>query len=58
MLFVGAMNLVWMAGLAAVMAAEKLTHSAALPRVVGIVLIAAGAIFLAINLPLTRVALG
>jgi predicted metal-binding membrane protein len=49
MLFVGAMNLVWMAGLAAIMAAEKMTRSQTLPRVVGIVLIAAGVVFLAVN---------
>jgi predicted metal-binding membrane protein len=58
MLFVGAMNLIWMAGLAAIMAAEKLTRSQMLPRVIGIVLIAAGAVILAINSPLARVALG
>ena len=58
MLFAGAMNLVWMAGLAAIMAAEKLTRSQMLPRVIGIVLIAAGAVILAINSPLARVALG
>jgi predicted metal-binding membrane protein len=58
MLFVGAMNLVWMAGLAAIMAAEKLTRSQTLPRVIGIVLIAAGAVILAINSPLARAALG
>jgi predicted metal-binding membrane protein len=58
MLFVGAMNLVWMAGLAAIMAAEKITRSQMLPRIVGIALIAAGAVFLAINSPLARVALG
>jgi predicted metal-binding membrane protein len=49
MLFVGAMNLVWMAGLAAIMAAEKVTRSQTLPRIVGIGLIAAGAVFLAVN---------
>lgn len=49
MLFVGAMNLVWMAGLAAIMAAEKMTRSQTLPRIVGIGLIAAGAVFLAVN---------
>jgi predicted metal-binding membrane protein len=49
MLFIGAMNLVWMAGLAAVMATEKMTRSQTLPRVVGIVLIAAGMVFLAVN---------
>jgi predicted metal-binding membrane protein len=49
MLFVGAMNLVWMAGLAAVMAAEKITRSQALPRIVGIALIAAGAVFLVVS---------
>jgi predicted metal-binding membrane protein len=58
MLFAGAMNLVWMAGLAAIMAAEKLTRSQMLPRVIGIVLIAAGAVILAINSPLARAALG
>jgi predicted metal-binding membrane protein len=58
MLFAGAMNLVWMAGLAAIMAAEKLTRSQTLPRIIGIVLIAAGMAFLAINSPLARVALG
>jgi predicted metal-binding membrane protein len=58
MLFVGAMNLVWMAGLAAIMAAEKITRSQMLPRVVGVVLIAAGAVFLALNSPLARAALG
>jgi predicted metal-binding membrane protein len=57
MLFVGAMNLVWMAGLAAIMATEKTTRSQTLPRVVGIVLIAAGAIFLVSNLALARPAL-
>jgi predicted metal-binding membrane protein len=49
MLFVGAMNLIWMAGLAAVMAAEKMTRSPTLPRIVGIALIAAGAGLLALN---------
>jgi predicted metal-binding membrane protein len=49
MLFVGAMNLVWMTELAAIMAAEKTTRSATLPRIVGIVLIAAGAVFLAVS---------
>lgn len=49
MLFVGAMNLVWMAGLAAIMAAEKMARSQTLPRIVGIGLIAAGAVFLAVN---------
>jgi predicted metal-binding membrane protein len=58
MLFAGAMNLIWMTGLAAIMAAEKLTHSQMLPRLIGIVLIAAGVVFLAINSPLSRVALG
>jgi predicted metal-binding membrane protein len=58
MLFAGAMNLVWMASLAAIMAAEKLTRSQTLPRIIGIVLIAAGAVILAINSPLARVALG
>jgi predicted metal-binding membrane protein len=58
MLFAGALNLVWMAGLAAIMAAEKLTHSQMLPRIIGIVLIAAGAAILALNSPLARVALG
>jgi predicted metal-binding membrane protein len=50
MLVVGAMNLVWMAGLAAVMAAEKMTRSPTLPRIIGIVLIAAGMVFLAVSL--------
>jgi predicted metal-binding membrane protein len=54
MLFVGAMNLVWMAGLAAIMAAEKLTRSQMLPRVVGIVLIAAGAVIFAQSHPFAR----
>jgi predicted metal-binding membrane protein len=49
MLFIGTMNLVWMAGLAAIMAAEKITRSKALPRAAGIVLIAAGAAFLALS---------
>jgi hypothetical protein len=47
-----------MAGLAAIMAVEKITRSQMLPRVVGVVLIAAGAAFLAINSPLARAALG
>jgi predicted metal-binding membrane protein len=54
MLFVGAMNLVWMAGLAAIMAAEKVTRSQTLPRVIGIALIAAGAVFFAQNYPFAR----
>jgi predicted metal-binding membrane protein len=54
MLFVGAMNLVWMAGLAAIMAAEKTTRSHALPRVIGLALIAAGAVFFAQNYPFAR----
>jgi predicted metal-binding membrane protein len=49
MLFIGTMNLVWMAGLAAIMAAEKITRSKTLPRAAGIVLIAAGAAFLALS---------
>jgi len=58
MLFVGAMNLAWMAGLAAIMAAEKVTRSTPLPRGIGIALIIAGAIFLVSNLPLARSVLG
>jgi predicted metal-binding membrane protein len=54
MLFVGAMNLVWMAGLAAIMAAEKTTRSRALPRVIGLALIAAGMVFFAQNYPFSR----
>ena len=41
MLAFGAMNLFWMAVLAAIMAAEKLTRSPILPRAVGIALLAA-----------------
>jgi predicted metal-binding membrane protein len=58
MIFVGAMNLVWMAGLAGIMAAEKITRTQMLPRVVGGMLIAAGAAFLAVNSPLARAAWG
>jgi predicted metal-binding membrane protein len=54
MLFVGAMNLVWMAGLAAVMAAEKIAQSQTLPRLVGVALIAAGAVVFAQNPPFAR----
>jgi predicted metal-binding membrane protein len=54
MLFVGAMNLLWMAGLAAVMAAEKITRSQALPRIIGIALIAAGAVIFAQSYPFAR----
>jgi predicted metal-binding membrane protein len=54
MLFVGAMNLVWMAGLAGIMAAEKITRSPMLPRVVGIALIAAGAVIFAQSYPFAR----
>jgi len=58
MLAVGAMNLVWMAGLAAIMAAEKLTCGRLLPRLVGAALVTAGVIFLVLNAPLARAALG
>jgi len=54
MLAFGAMNLVWMAALAVVMAAEKLTSSQALPRAVGVALIAAGAVVFAQISPLLR----
>ncbi len=40
---VGAMNIVWMAVLAAIMAAEKMSASERLPRLIGLSLIAAGA---------------
>lgn len=40
---VGAMNLVWMAVFAAVMAAEKMSASDRLPRILGMIMIAAGA---------------
>jgi predicted metal-binding membrane protein len=58
MLAVGAMNLVWMAGLAAIMAAEKLTRGRLLPRLVGAALVTAGVVFLVLNAPLARAALG
>ena len=58
MLFAGAMNLLWMAALAAIMAAEKLTRSQRLPHIIAIVLIAAGVVILTINSPLARAALG
>jgi predicted metal-binding membrane protein len=54
MIFVGAMNLVWMAGLAAIMAAEKITRSQMLPRAVGAALIVAGVVFFAQIPPIAR----
>ncbi len=54
MLALGTMNLVWMAGLAAIMAAEKLTPSEMFPRIVGVALLAAGAIVFAQNYPFAR----
>ncbi|HLL27681.1 MAG TPA: DUF2182 domain-containing protein [Xanthobacteraceae bacterium] len=54
MLALGAMNLVWMAGLAAIMTAEKMTRSQIWPRAVGVALIAAGAVFFAQITPFAR----
>jgi predicted metal-binding membrane protein len=50
MLAVGVMNVVWMAGLGLVMAAEKLAGTARFSRAVGIVLVAIGAATVAVSI--------